>query len=94
MAMPDSGAVGNVIKLAGELVVPGASGLVDGDIKAGVGHTLLGVAGRALLGPVGLLLVKANSYSYSVSEKHLHQHILDLFVRDQPATTESPASDA
>jgi hypothetical protein len=88
--MPDSGTVGNFIKLAGEMILPGASGLVDGDIKAGAGHTLLGVAGCALLGPVGLLLVKANSYSYSVSEKHLHQHVMDLFPSAQSATTASP----
>lgn len=75
-------------------MLPGASGLLDGDIKSGFGHTLLGVAGGALLGPGGILLVKANSYSYSVSEKHLHQHVIDLFVQDQPATTDEPAADA
>lgn len=89
--MPDSGTVGNVVKLVGEIMIPGASGLLDGNIKGGFGHTLLGVAGGALLGAGGLALVKANSYSYSVSEKHLHQHVLDLFVRDQPAAEESAA---
>ncbi len=84
--MPDSGTVGNVIKLGGELLMPGASGLVDGNIKAGVGHALLGVAGSALLGPLGSLLVKANSYSYSVSDKHLHQHVADLFSWGSPET--------
>ena len=92
--MPDSGAVGNVMKLAGEYLLPGASGLVDGNIKAGAGHTLLGLAGNALLGPAGLLLVKANSYSYSVSEKHLHQHIMDLFVSNQSESPASPVSDS
>lgn len=92
--MADSGTVGNVLKMAGEFVVTGASGLLDGDIKAGFGHTLLGIAGGALLGPGGILLVKANSYTYSVSEKHLHQHVMDLFVRDQSAASEEAASDA
>ena len=91
--MPNSGDVGNTIKLVGEYLVPGASGLVDGDIKAGVGHTLLGVAGLTLLGPTGLILAKANSYSYSVSEKHLHQHVMDLFGRDKSAEAVSPTPD-
>jgi len=92
--MSNTGTVRNTIKLVGEMILPGASGLIDGDIKAGLGHTFLGVAGYALLGPVGLLLVKANSYSYSVSKKHLHQHVRELFVSDQPATTASPVSGA
>ena len=92
--MANTGAVGNTIKLVGELLLPGASGLIDGNIKAGLGHTLLGVAGFALVGPVGLVLVKANSYAYSVSEKHLHQHVRELFVSDQPATTTSPVAGA
>jgi len=92
--MANAGMVGNTIKLVGEMILPGASGLIDGDIKAGLGHTLLGVAGYAVVGPVGLWLVKANSYAYSVSQKHLHQHVRELFVSDQPATTASPVSGA
>jgi hypothetical protein len=92
--MSNSGVVENVVKLVGEMFLPGASGLADGDIKSGVAHMFLGVAGHALLGPVGLLLVKTNSYSYSVSNKHLHQHVMDLFVEDQPAKTNLPASDS
>ena len=92
--MSNTGTVSNAIKLVGELLLPGASGLIDGDIKAGLGHTVLGVAGCALVGPVGLWLVKANSYSYSVSQKHLHQHVRELFVSDQPATTAAPVSGA
>ena len=92
--MENTGIVSNTIKLVGEMLLPGASGLIDGNIKAGLGHTLLGVAGYALVGGVGLLLVKANSYSYSVSEKHLHQHVRELFVSDQAATTASPVAGA
>ena len=69
--MPDSGAIGNAVKLVGEAVLPGASNLVDGDIKVGLAHTAAGLAAAALIGPLALLLVKANSYSYSVSEKSL-----------------------
>jgi len=77
--MPDSGAAGNTLKLVGEVILPGASNLVDGDIKTGTAHLLLGVAARFLLGSLGLLLVQANSFSYSVSEKNLLQHVGDVF---------------
>ncbi len=86
--MPDSGALGNSVKLLGETVLPGASGLVDGDVKSGMSHLLLSAVGGALLGPLGVALVKANSFSHSVSEKHLHQHVADLFSR-KPAETPS-----
>ena len=77
--MPDTGVVGNAVKLVGEAAFPGVSGLLDGDVKAGVGHALLGFATGALLGPTGVLLVKANSFAYSVSGRHLHQHIGESF---------------
>ncbi len=92
--MPSSGALGNTVKLVGEVVMTGTSELVDGNIKSGSGHILLGAVGSALLGPLGLLLVKANSFSHSVSEKHLHQHIGNLFSGGQAAAEEAPAADA
>jgi hypothetical protein len=51
-SMANSGVVGNTIKLVGEILVPGASLLVDGDIKTGFGHLVVGLAARALLGPL------------------------------------------
>lgn len=86
--MSDSGALGNAVKLVGESMLTGTSGLVDGNIKSGVGHLILGAVGGALLGPVGLVLAKANSFSYSVSEKHLHQHVGELFSGGAQASAE------
>jgi hypothetical protein len=90
--MPDNGAVENFIKLIAEGLFVGGSELVDGNIKVGLGHTLLGLAVGAFAGPVGMLLVKANSYSHSVSKKHLHQHIRELFSSGQPDAARSPAT--
>ncbi len=71
--------VGNAVKLAGELVItPGASLLLDGNIKQGIGHALAGLAAGVVLGPVGVVLVAANSLSLSVSEdkRPLHKHFV------------------
>jgi len=74
--MANGGVIENGVKLVGEIVVPGASLLLDGDIKAGIGHAAVGLATWALLGPARLL-VSANSFSKSVTGEHLHTHLLD-----------------
>ncbi len=87
MMMADSGAVGNMAKMVGEAILPGTSNFADGNIKAGTGHLVvavvlgaaLGAALGASVGALAVLLTKANSFSYSVSEKHLHQHAGELF---------------
>ena len=86
--MPDSGAVGNAVKLVGEVILPGASNLVDGNIKVGLGHTAVGLAAAAFVGPLALLVVKANSYSYSVSEKSLPTLVGDLLPRSTDTAEE------
>lgn len=61
----------NAVKLVGEVFVPGASLLMDGKILPGGAHLLAGVVARAVLGPVGLALVVANSFSKSTTGKNL-----------------------
>ena len=90
--MPDSGAAGNTLKLVGEAVLPGASNLADGEIKTGAGHALLGAVAGSLLGPLGLMVVKANSFSYSVSEKHLHQHAGEALSSATSSSSSSTSS--
>lgn len=63
------------IKLVAELAVPGASLLADGKLAEGGLHLAAGVAARILFGPLGLVLVAANSYTRSVTGKSIHQHI-------------------
>lgn len=77
--MPDL--AGNVllnrgVKILGEVgLAPGTSRLLDGKIVEGGLHVIGGIAARALLGPIGWVLVAANSYSRSVSNQHLHEHL-------------------
>jgi hypothetical protein len=74
--MANGGVIENGVKLVGEIVVPGASLLLDGEIKAGIGHAAVGLVTWGLLGPARLL-VSANSFSKSVTDQHLHTHLLD-----------------
>lgn len=66
----------NGVKVLGEVaVVPGASLIVDGDVKSGIVHAAGALLGIAVLGPVlgplAWLTVGADSYSRSVSGKNL-----------------------
>ena len=65
--------VGNGIRLAGEFFIPGASLLLDGKVGPGALHAVAGLVGKALLGPPAWILVAANSYSQSCSNKSLVQ---------------------
>jgi len=65
--------VDNAIRLVGESFAPGASLLMDGNILSGAAHLLVGMWSRAVLGPLGLGLVMANSYATSTTGKNLLQ---------------------
>jgi hypothetical protein len=82
---------GNGIKLLGEIVVPGASQFIDGNIRSGGLHLLGAIASMALLGgPTGFLvsaLVRGNSFTSSTLHKPIHRAILDKDAANEPATT-------
>jgi len=72
----------NGVKVLGEVaVLPGASLIVDGEVKSGIFHAAGGLLGIAILGPVlgplTWLAIGADSYSRSVSGKN----IVDQFGR-------------
>lgn len=77
------GRIENAVKLAGELLMPGASLLIDGKILQGGAHAVVGTLARVALGPVGLLLVAANSYATSSTGKSL----LKQFVKEEKASS-------
>ncbi|AXS40787.1 DUF6072 family protein [Breoghania sp. L-A4] len=68
----------NGAKIIGEAVLPGASLLADGKFVNGVVHTALGFGARAATGPIGFAVVAADSYSKSVTDKHLWTHVSDI----------------
>jgi hypothetical protein len=65
--------LGNGLKLVGEVVVPGASELLEGRIGSGLLHTVVAagagllLSGTPVLAGLAILAVRANSYSRSVS---------------------------
>ncbi|NOX92483.1 MAG: hypothetical protein GXP18_08560 [Gammaproteobacteria bacterium] len=76
---PDQDPITKSLKLLGEVVfTPGASLLVDGNVKSGIIHVGVGFVARRMFGLPGALLVGANSYSQSVTGKSLLGHILGL----------------
>lgn len=70
---PDGSVVmGRTLKIAGEaMVAPGSSLLLDGQILPGAAHLVGGLIARWAFGPLGWLLVAANSYSRSVTGQGL-----------------------
>ncbi len=71
------------IKLVGEVVAPGTSLLLDGNVSLGAIHLVGGWLAKKALGPVGWLLVAANSYSQSVTGKNLMEHLQTPQARNQ-----------
>lgn len=71
---------GNGLKLVGEVIVPGASQLIDGNIRSGGLHLLGALASVALLGgPAGVavsMLVRGNSFTSSTLEKNLYRALV------------------
>lgn len=70
-----SDVINNGVKLVGEAVLPGASLLLDGNLVNGAAHVAVGAAAAAFVAPWAVLLVVADSFSKSVSGKHLWDHI-------------------
>jgi hypothetical protein len=66
----------NGVKAAGEaFAFPGASLVIDGNVKAAAIHVVGAYAARALLGPVGWFYFAADSFSKSVSGKSLYENL-------------------
>jgi hypothetical protein len=72
----------NTVKLVGEVFVPGASQLVEGNVGSGAAHLVLGGLLVAALAPVAPVLaglvglgVRLNSFSSSIYGKNLWNQV-------------------
>lgn len=64
----DANVIENGLKLVGETIVtPGSSLLLDGDVKQGALHVAGAALAHVTIGPLGLVLIAANSYMKSVT---------------------------
>lgn len=80
----------NGIKAVGEaFVAPGSSLIIDGDVKNGALHLVGGLAAKSLVGPIGWGLIAADSFSLSVSGKHLHQHFYTPKKKEEEGADEA-----
>ena len=100
MSTETSQSTANGIKLVGEVIVPGASQFIDGDIKSGGLHLLGALASVALLGgPTGLVvsvLVRGNSFTSSTLNKPIHRALMGGGAEgsDEPGAGASQATKA
>lgn len=83
--------IGRSIKMLGETVAPGASLVLDGEILPGAAHLVGGLVARWAFGPVGWLLVAANSYSKSVTGRSLTEHLQSSRPKGTTGTATSEA---
>jgi len=60
---------------ASEILIPGGSNLIKGDLKQAAVHAALGFALKMALGVPGLLLVSANSFVKASTGRHLYEHL-------------------
>lgn len=64
-------ALRNAALFAGEVVVPGGSNLLSGNIGPGLFYAALGTFVKATIGLPAFLLVSASSFTRATSGKHL-----------------------
>ena len=68
----------NGARLVGDVVLPGVSQVVNGDIKSGTAHAAVALAAGAVLGgllvPVVWAAAGLNSYSRSVTGRNVFEH--------------------
>jgi hypothetical protein len=82
----------NGVKIVGEAILPGTSLLMDGKLADGAVHAVVGIGARLALGPIGALVVAADSFSKSVNDKNLWEYAPDgMFTREGSATGETAA---
>lgn len=81
--------VANGIRLAGDtLIAPGSSQILDGKVGSGLGRFAIGIAARAVLGPIGWIAIGLDSYSKTTTGKGL----LERMSRGNAAAGTAPAA--
>jgi hypothetical protein len=65
----------NTLQFASEFVVPGGSNFINGDLKQGAIHLVAAVAAGAFLGPLGVILVGANSFTKATTGHHVYEYL-------------------
>ena len=100
-AQNPTGVLANGVKLVGESFLPGASLLMEGKFLDGAAHSIIGLGAKVVFGPLGLVLVCADSFAKATTQKSLWNYATDTYhaqiekrKKDQEASaasTEAPA---
>lgn len=78
----------NGIRLVGDtLIAPGSSHILEGKVGSGLGRFAIAAAARAVLGPIGWLVVGLDSYAKTTTGRGL----LDRVTQHVGNTTPTPA---
>jgi hypothetical protein len=67
------------VQFSSEVLFPGGSNFVNGDLRQGSIHAVLGMAARLAFGFPGLVLVSANSLTKAVTGRHLYETVAALY---------------
>jgi hypothetical protein len=90
---PERSILANGVKLIGEVaVLPGSGLLLEGQVVSGLLHTGSAYVAGAILGPIGWFLVVADSYSRSVTGRHLWEQRAFASSDDDKHSAPAPAS--
>jgi hypothetical protein len=63
------------LQFASEVVIPGSSHLLNGDLKQAGIHAGLGILAGAIFGLPGLIIVAANSFTRANTGHHLYESL-------------------
>lgn len=85
----DSSTIENAIRALGELLLPGTSQFLDGELKSGTLHAVGGLVAKAAFGPVGWLAFGLNSYSSSVTGRSAYRHLTESLREGKSASKKS-----
>jgi hypothetical protein len=99
MQTQQTSALGNGIKLVGEVLVPGAAEMLEGRVASGLGHNLVAGAAALVLAPISPLLaglavfgVKLNSYSRAVVGQNLWNTVSSAMRSDDGGSDTTTSS--
>jgi len=78
--------IANGIRLASDtLIAPGSSQILDGKVGSGLGRFAIGAAARAVLGPIGWLVVGLDSYAKTTTGRGLLERLTQQVSNTSPA---------
>jgi hypothetical protein len=79
------------VQISSEILIPGGSNLIKGDIRQAGLHAGLSFIARILFGFPGAVLVSTNSITKAITGRHLHEHLTALGGTQTQSSSATPA---